>query len=70
MALLFESLEVYRNAVVPADAVLRRTECLPRSCGVLVDPLNRATLSIAAKRADDDGRFPRQFHRPMSPTRP
>ena len=49
MTFSFEKLRFYQNDVDFADSVCARTEFLPRGYGFLVDQLNRAALSIAAR---------------------
>lgn len=57
MAFAFEKLVVYQKSVDFADEVCSLTEQFPRGYGFLVDQLNRASLSIAADFAEDNGRF-------------
>jgi four helix bundle protein len=57
MAFMFERLEVYQKAVSFADEIAGLREGFPRGYGFHVDPLNRATWSIATKLAEGNGRF-------------
>jgi four helix bundle protein len=57
MAFSFEKLDVYQKAVSFADHVCQVTEAFSRGYGFLADQLNRASLSIAAKIAEGNGRF-------------
>jgi four helix bundle protein len=57
MAFMFEKLEVYPKAVDFADEITALTEAFPRGYGFLVDPLNRAALSIPTNLAEGNGRF-------------
>ena len=57
MGFMFENLDVYQKSVDFADSIVELTEDFPRGYGFLIDPLNRAALSIAANLAEGNGRF-------------
>lgn len=52
MAFAFEKLLVYQKAIDFSDAVCSKSEGFPRGYGFLIEQLNRAALSIAAKIAE------------------
>jgi four helix bundle protein len=55
----FEKLLVYQKSVDFADQICSATEQFSRGFGFLVDPFNRAVLSISANIAEGNGRFTR-----------
>ncbi|QDU40483.1 hypothetical protein Mal4_48400 [Maioricimonas rarisocia] len=63
MAFAFEKLLVYRKSVDIADAVCRKSEAFSRRLGILREPLNRASFSIAANITEENGRFTKRDRR-------
>jgi len=51
MVFAFEKSLVYRKAIDSADCITSLTRKLPRGHGFLADHPNRASVSVAAKRA-------------------
>jgi four helix bundle protein len=50
-------LQVYQKAVDLADRIAAQADQFPRGYYFLVDPLNRAALSISTNLAEGNGRF-------------
>lgn len=57
MAFTFEKLNVYQKALDFADEIFTCTSGFPNGYYFLRDQLNRASLSISANIAEDNGRF-------------
>ncbi len=56
MPFMLENLDVYQKAVDFTNRAVSVTEEFPRGYGFLPNQLNRASVSIAAKRCSGSGR--------------
>jgi four helix bundle protein len=60
---MFENLEVYQKSVDLAEEIINLTDEFPKGYYFLTDQLNRASLSIATKIAEGNGRFTKKDRR-------